>query len=320
MSKSMKTLALAAFVALAAAGTLFAQFTPKKIWLLTVVVNAPNAIIYVDNVQLPGNATRVTGGPHNVKVVADGYLAFNGPVVVTRDQTFTVNLQPAQPVGFPLTIRVNVPGAAVFVDGAQVQGVPVVTYGQHTIQVSANGYQDYSTVVNVAGPMALDVMMTPLGYLLTVNANVPNAQVTVNNMRKGAVPYSEYLPPAVYTVRVSARGFVDYVATVSLDRPLSINVPLQPAVLPSTLSFVIPDPFLDPDSRQSDVRIFIDGRLVNPHREMDRIPVAPGRHRIRIASGAFSVQMGDFDVQPGTSYVLELGMEVKVRASRAGRN
>ena len=59
---------------------------------------------------------------------------------------------------------------------------------------------------------------------------------------------------------------------------------------------------------------------MNPHREMDRIPVAPGRHRIRIASGAFSVQMGDFDVQPGISYVLELGMDVKVRASRAGGN
>ena len=252
MSRSLKTLALMAFVALVAAGTLFAQFTPKKIWLLTVAVNASNAVIYVDNVQLPGNATRVTGGPHNVKVVADGYLAFNGPVVVTRDQTFTVNLQPAQPVqpvGFPLTIRVNVRDAAVFVDGVQVQGVPVVPYGQHTVQVSANGYQDYSTVVNVAGPMALDVMMTPMGFLLTVSANVPNAQVTVNNMRKGAVPYSEYLPPAVYTVRVSARGFVDYVATVSLDRPLSINVPLQPALLPSTLSFVIPAPFLDPDSR-----------------------------------------------------------------------
>jgi hypothetical protein len=242
-------------------------------------------------------------------------------VVVRGDQTFTVTLQPA---GFPLTIRVNVPDAQVFVDGAEVQGVPIVSAGPHTIQVAAYGYQDYSTSVNVVGPLAINVMMIPAGFPLTVNANVPNALVLVNNMNKGAAPYSEYLPPGMYIVRVSARGFVDYVATVTLDRPIVINAPLVPALMPSTLSFVVPGQFMDPDMHPGDpqgsVRIFIDGRLANLHREMDRIPVLPGRHRIRVASGAFSVQLGDFDVQPGTSYVLELGMDVKVRAVRSPGN
>jgi len=317
MSRSMRMLAFAALVALVAAGTASAQFMPKKIWQLTIVTNAPNAVIYVDNVQLAGNVTNVTGGAHNVKVIADGYLAFNGPVFVRGDQTFTVTLQPA---GFPLTIRVNVPDAAIYVDGAPVQGVPSVSAGPHSIQVVAEGYQDYSVTVNVAGPSVVDVRMIPAGFLLTVNANVPNALVLVNNMNRGSVPYSEYLPPGMYTVRVSARGFVDYVATVNLDRPLAINAPLAPIVMPSTISFVVPGQYMDPDAHPGDpqggVRIFIDGRLVNPHREMDRIPVLPGRHRIRVASGVFSVQLGDFDVQPGVSYVLELGMDVKVRAVR----
>jgi hypothetical protein len=46
--------------------------------------------------------------------------------------------------------------------------------------------------------------------------------------------------------------------------------------------------------------------------------VEPGRHRIRIASGAFSVELGDMEISPGTSYVLELGMAVKVRAMKTG--
>jgi len=317
MSRSMKTFAFAVLVALVAAGTVFAQFMPKKIWQLTIVTNAPNAVIYVDNVQLAGNVTKVTGGPHNVKVVADGYLAFNGPVIVRGDQTFTVTLQPS---GFPLTIRINVPHAAIYVDGALVQGMPVVSAGLHTIQAVADGYQDYSVSVNIAGPSVVDIRMIPAGFLLTVNANVPNALVLVNNMNRGNVPYSEYLPPGMYTVRVSARGFVDYVATVNLDRSVAINAPLTPVVMPSTISFVVPGQYLDPDAHPGDpqggVRIFIDGRLVNAHREMDRIPVLPGRHRIRVASGVFSVQLPDFDVQPGVSYVLELGMDVKVRAVR----
>ncbi len=353
MKRSLSILAFALFVVMAA-GTAYAQFTPKRIWTLTVIVNVPGAVVLVDNQQLPGNQARVTGGTHNVQVMADGFLPFNGPVMVRGDMAFPVNLQPAgqpnptaqplqlnpqaqpleqpnptaqplpaQPAGFPLSINVNVPNAMVFVDGVQVQGVPLVDAGQHSVQVSADGYQDYTSTVNVAGPLAVNVVLNPLGYQLTVNSNVANAVVVVNNVEKGPVPYSEILPPSTYTVRVSAQGFVDYVATVSLSRPIVINAPLKPAIPPSTLSFVIPPTFLDPDMQPNDpqamIRIFIDGRLVNPGRELERIPVLPGRHRIRIASGALNVQLADMEIRPGTSYVLELGMSVKVRALKAGR-
>jgi len=259
MKRSVSTLAFA-LMAFLAASAAHAQFMPKAIWTLTVVVNAPNAVIYVDNQQLPGNQMKVPGGLHNVKVMADGYLAFNGPVNVTRDTTFPVNLQPMQPVrpaAFPLSVYVNVPSAAVFIDGAQIPPSTVVmaAVGPHTVQVSAPGYQPYAATVNVNGPVTM-------------------------------------------------------------------NVPLAPAVIPSTITFVIPQPYHDPDLRpedpRSEVRIFIDGQLVNPHREMERIAVQPGRHRIRIASGAFSVELGDMEFRPGISYVLELGMSVKVRTVQEG--
>jgi PEGA domain len=263
MKRQLSTL-MVALIGFMAASAAYAQFMPKAIWTLTVVVNVPGAVIYVDNQQLPGNQMKVPGGLHNVKVMADGYLAFNGPVNVRGDTTFPVNLQaaappppppPMRPAGYPLSVFVNVPSAAVFIDGAQTQGTAIVSPGPHTVQVAAPGYQGYSTTVNVRGP-------------------------------------------------------------------LTLNVPLYPIVLPSTLSFVIPQPYHDPELRpedpRSEVRIFIDGRLVNPHREMERIPVQPGRHRIRVASGAFSVELGDMEIQPGTSYVLELGMDVKVRAMKTG--
>ncbi len=326
MKRPLSTLAFA-LVAFLAASAAHAQFMPKAIWTLTVVVNVPNAVIYVDNQQLPGNQMKVPGGLHNVKVMADGYLAFNGPVNVTGDTTFPVNLEPLRPVrprGFPLSVNVNVPSAAVFVDGAQVPAAAAVLVapGPHTVQVTAPGYQPYSANVNVTGPTTLNVPLALLGFALTVTSNVPGAVVAINNVPKGPAPYSEVLPPNTYTVRVSARGFVDYIATVSLDRPLVITAPLQPVVIPSTLSFVIPQPFHDPDMHpedpRSEVRIFIDGQLVNPRHEMERIAVQPGRHRIRIASGAFSVELGDIEFRPGTSYVLELGMDVKVRIMKSG--
>ena len=388
MKRNPASLILVACAFILAAGSLFGQgLSPKKIWYLTVTVNVPGAAIYVDNVPVQGNTTRVTGGPHNVSVQADGYFDFVGPVNVTGHMTFSVQLEPR---GFPLTIRVNAPDAALFVDGQDVTGtVPYVTGGPHNVQVSAPGYAGFSSMIKVAGAMTLDVALRPLGFPLTVNANVPTATVTVNNVGKGGVPYSENLPPGTYTLRVSANGFADYIASIALDKPITLNVQLQRQMgfaltvnanvatatvtvnnvakggvpyaerlppgsyrlrvsangfddydaaitldkpitlnvqlhrqfLPTTLSLVIPPAFLDRDARPGDpqgaVRIFVDTRLANPQQEIDFIQVVPGRHRIRVASGAFSVQLEDFDFQMGMSYIIELSMDLKVRGMRS---
>ena len=455
MKRNPASLVLVACASILVTVSLFGQgLSPKKIWNLTVTVNVPGAAIYVDNVPVQGNTAKVTGGPHNVRVQADGYFDFVGPVNVTGHMTFPVQLEPQ---GFPLTIRVNVPDAAIYVDGEDVTGtVPYVTGGPHNVQVSARGYTEYNSVIKVAGAMSLDVSLRPLGFPLTVNANVPTATVTVNNVGKGGVPYSENLPPGTYTLRVSANGFADYIANIALDKPITLNVQLQrqmgfpltvnanvptatvtvnnvpkggvpyaerlppgtyrlrvsangfadynatialnkpvslnvqlqplgfpltinanvstatvtvnnvvkggvpyvetlppgtyrlrvsangfddydaaitldkpitlnvqlhPQLLPPTLSLVIPPAFLDRDVRPGDpqgvVRIFVDNRLANPQWEMDFIQVFPGRHRIRVASGAFSVQLGDFDFQMGMSYVIELSMDLKVRGMRS---
>jgi hypothetical protein len=386
--RSPKAFVLLAVAFILSTASLYPQgFSPKKIWNLTIAVNVPGAQIWVDNVPLDGNTTTVTGGAHNVRVQAPGYDDFVGPVVVGGHMTFTVQMQAR---GFPLTIRVNTPNAAIYVDGADVTGtVPFVAGGNHSIQVSAPGYADYSAAIAVNGPMALDVSLkrvagipftvtsnapdavvsvngvmkggvpyseylprgrylvrvTANGYgdynatvildkpfaldaqlqrsglLLTVNGNVPNAAVELNGEVRGRVPYAERLPAGAYSLRVSAPGFADYSARVTLDRPITMNVQLQPQLAPPVLSISIPPAFLDPDAhpgdREEQVRVLVDNRMVNQKREMDHIVVAPGRHAVRVASGALSVQLGDFDFQPGMSYVIELSMDLKVRGVRA---
>ena len=323
MKSPLKTFTLAALAVVLVSASAFAQFSPKAIWNLTISVNAPNAVIWVDNQQIVGGVVKVAGGAHNVKVHADGYYDFNGPVVVRGHQTFNVTLRP---MGFPLTIRVNVPNATVILDGTDVTGtVPSVAPGSHSVQVSADGYRDYAAMVNVTGPMAVDVALQPAGFLLSINANVANATISLNNTVVGPAPYSAYLQPGPYAVRVSAQGYVDYVANVSLDRPINLNVQLQPVpvVQPSTLSIVIPPSFVDPDMRPGDpagqVKVFVDNRLANARRgELDRIVILPGHHQVRIASGAFSVLLGELVVQPSTNYTIELGMNVKVSAMKIG--
>ncbi len=305
-----------------AAGTAFGQGLLKKTYTLTVTVNVPSAQIFIDNKLINGNTATVVEARHNVRVRANGYYEFTQNVDVSGNMTLPVTLRP---LAFPLTIRVNVPAAAVYVDGDDVTGKPAaVPLGQHTIQVVATGYKEYNSVVDVSGPLVVDVALVPAGFLLTVNANVADATVIVNNFAKGAVPYSEYLPPGTYMVRVSADGYADYIASVALDKALTVSARLapqpKPEPTPATLTLVIPPAFADPDMRGNDpvgqIKVFVDNKLVNANRMLDGIPIAPGRHRIRVASGALSVNVGDVTLQPGTKYVIEINLDAQIRAVR----
>lgn len=300
-------------------GPLSLQIAMQPAWSLMINVNVPNAAIAIDNVPLSGNVAQVAGGAHTLTVHADGYADYTGSLNVNGNMTFAVRLNP---LGVALTIRVAAQNATVSIDGNNVSGTaPLVAMGSHTIRVTAPGYQDYNATVNVTAPMSLDVALQPAGFPLTVTTNVSNATISVNNVAKGNAPYAEILPPGTYTVRASADGYSDYVASVALNQATTVNVQLKPQM--SFITFVIPPIFKANDLRPNDpqglVKIYVDNALVNPNRELERIAVLPGRHRIRIASGAFSVQLGDMAIDPGMIYTIELSLNLQVQSTQASQ-
>ena len=217
---------------------------------LTIVVDAFGAEIWVDSVRIAGNVVKVQPGVHSIRVRAEGAYDYSENINVTADRTLVVRMKPRT---YPVTIRVNVPGASISVDGEPVAGsVASVSAGAHTLRVSAEGYEDSVTSISVSAAMVVDVALERIGFLLSVNANVKTARVTINGVSRGTVPFSEYLPPGAYTVKVSARGFGDYVASIMLDGPVSINAALQqgPQAGGATalISFVVPSEFLIPMS------------------------------------------------------------------------
>jgi hypothetical protein len=225
MRKTAWRMGLLSVVLLVVAGVAFGQnLLPKKIWDLTIRVNAPNASIWVDNVLLQGNVVKVAGGGHNVKVSAPGFSDFNGPVTVSANMTFSVQLKSQL---YALTIQPNVTGARVFVDSAEVTGtVPSVGGGSHTVQVTATGYKDYSATVNVTSAMTLAVTLEPSGYPLSVNPNVMGARVVVDRVDvTGTVPY---VPAGSHSVQVSAAGYKDYSVVVNVNTALTRTVTLEP--------------------------------------------------------------------------------------------
>jgi len=216
-----------------------------------------------------------------------------------------------------LQVTVNVPTAVVSVDGVPAQGLTAyVAPGPHNLNVHADGYLDWNGMLTVTRNMTFAVRLNPAGFPVTIRVATPGASVFVDGTEvTGTVPT---VMPGSHQVRVTAPGFMDYNATVNVTGPFSMDVVLQSAN--AVISFVIPPGFQDPEIRPGDprgqVRIFIDNRLANPNFQMQNISVAPGRHVIRVSSGAFSAQLGELVVQPGRSYVVELTMGLSVHAAQ----
>lgn len=153
-------------------------------------------------------------------------LMLPGTVFAQRTAT-----QQAAPSTFQLTINVNPSFAEIYVDGGQIKGnVATLGAGTHTVMTRAKGYLDYTTSVNLTGPMTLPITMQPATFQLSVNAaNVKGAQVLLNGGAAGSTPFNTQLVPGSYTVTVQAPGYLAYSESFTLSGPKSVNVTLQPA-------------------------------------------------------------------------------------------
>ncbi|HOV64558.1 MAG TPA: PEGA domain-containing protein, partial [Spirochaetia bacterium] len=103
--------------------------------------------------------------------------------------------------------------------------------GQYQLKVSMQGYKDFVTTIQMtSNPMNLNVNLEPAVslYTLSVTANVAGAQVYINNVASGNAPLSRQLAPGSYSIRVSAPGFEDYIATVVVNGNTSHAAMLQP--------------------------------------------------------------------------------------------
>ena len=280
---------------------------------VTINVGVPGALIFVDGAQISGNVVMLLPGNHSVRVTASGYLDYVTTVNVTGPIVLNAQLKSA---GYQVTINTNVVDPDIYVDGARIAGNSVVLQaGTHSLRVTAHGYEDYNTTLRVTGPMQVNAQLTIAGFLLTVTSDVRGAAVSINNVAKGTVPYSEYLPPGTYMIAVAAPGYMSYVTSVALNGPMTVNAQLVSSA-PATVSFVFPREFLDKNNRDphGQIKILVDGKTVSVRGDTKSIKVQPGQHTIEVTSGGLTVQTADFDFSPGASYTVELYMELQMKA------
>ena len=193
---------------------------------LVVNPNVAGAVLYVDGVQVKGLTIVVRRGNHTVRLVAPGFGEYTSTVNVTGAMTLAPQLVAQNAT---LTVNANVAGAYVFVDGAQIKGnAVVVTLGNHAVRVTAPGFQDYNSTVNVTGPMTIQAQLAALSSVLSVSCNVNGAILFVDGAQiKG---FDVTVLQGNHTIRVTAPGYTDYQTTVTVAGPMTLNAQLTPTL------------------------------------------------------------------------------------------
>lgn len=145
------------------------------------------------------------------------------------------------PKGYPLTVNTNVPGASLAVDGNGFGGnSTTVAPGNHTLTVSAPGYQTLSMPFNQpASANVLNITLVGNSFPLTVNTNPAGASLAVDG-----VPFagnSTSVAPGTHTLTVNAPGY--QTLTLPFNQPSSsniLNITLIASTFPLTVNTNVP--------------------------------------------------------------------------------
>lgn len=134
------------------------------------------------------------------------------------------------PTTFNLTINVSPANAnaQIFVDNVEIKGnVATVQGGNRAIRVTANGYIDFTTTVNVTGNTTVPVALQARTANLTINVSPANigAQIFVDNVEiKGNVATVQLGNRAI---KVTAPGYIDFTQTINVTANTTVPVTLQ---------------------------------------------------------------------------------------------
>jgi len=270
-----------------------------KAYPLTVNINPPNAAVAIDGLQLAGNTTMIAAGSHTLSVSAPGYQFVTMPFTQPNSPN-TLNVTLISNT-FPLTVRTNVPEAALAIDGTPFAGNSTsVSAGAHTLSVSAPGYQFLNIpFIQPSSANTLNVTLISNTYPLTVNTNVPNATVAVDGTAFAG--NSTSVAAGAHTLSVSAPGY--QFLNIPFTQPSSPNT-LNVTLIASTGTLQVN---LDGLPRSaSQYKVFVNGGEV---RGPQSLP--PGSYSVRVTSGSWSVET---TVAVATGQVLTLSPSIQWEA------
>jgi hypothetical protein len=291
---------------------------------LTIVYNAPDALVFVDGAQLLGPKTlnsdgtaqqsvAVAPGDRIVRIQAPYYAPFEQRVGVSRTMIFRATLQPQF---FDLTVLSSVEGAAVTVDGRPYRPPLKLPAGEYVVRVTAPGYESFEQKVNLYQAQTVSAMLRAVLFDLYIQCDVPSAVFSIGEtVLSGA---SDKVPGGRYRIRASAPGYEDVIQEVNITGNTIVPIKMRRA---GSMAILAPsEAFINKNAKGNHLglmELWVDNVQMKMNR--DRFEIPAGVHRVRFISGGLWTEI-EVDFQPGVTYVLEPQLVLKATPFLPGKS
>lgn len=197
----------------------------------------------------------------------------------------------------------------VLVERESGQTIQILS-GEHTITVSADGYQsqDVTLKVQAGVPQTLPpVTLAPAAGVLTLASEPTGANVTVNGEFRGRTPLALELPPErSHQVTVTRPGYFPVTTTATMDRGSTDRrvVKLRPRL--GEVAFSI---------SPADATLLIDGEAVGLGSQTLQLTAI--EHRVEVRREGYAPYRGKLRPREGLAQVLDVALITEAEARRA---
>jgi hypothetical protein len=231
-----------------------------------------------------------------------------------------------------LDLRCDQTGARVYI-GDKLVGYTspnfstLILPGSYTIRVAKEGFPDFQTSV-IVGQSPVTIIATlgwsrppaplppmpqppsPRSFPIYIDAsNAARASLYRDSTLIGSLPYRGDWRPGVYSLRITAPGYGDYVDRIVLNAPLTMRINLPALYVDYEIK--LPQFFATRDGRPfefKDMDIYLDGQyLASPFGK-----TSAGTHRLIVFLRDLRFE-ADFELSAGKYAVIEPFLGIRIR-------
>lgn len=253
---------------------------------LSLLTNPSGADIYIDNRYLGRSPLNVTleEGSKNLRIEKSGYETYTETFMLNRSISRSISLTP-QVVNYRLSINSSPSNARVYINGNYEGRTPLTTTlreGQYNVQLTSDGYEDFTTTVNLDRDRQINATLYGRKARLSVETEPSNASVFIDNSYVGRSPVSVDLEGGRHTVRVEKSGYLTESRDVNLSSGTSstLRIPMQEEK---------PIARINISSDPSNARIFINGKDYG--RSGKTVELEPGYYEIVLILDGYRVSL-----------------------------
>ncbi len=194
---------------------------------LVITVVPKDALVTLDGELIipdqEGNVTRrVRIGTHECEVDAPMYYSEKQNIIVTIDQRKEVSIRLKPKFGYLYIESLPESGATVLIDGRQAGTTPMLSdkleKGEYRVLVVKDMFRQISQLVTVNENDTLQVVLTmPAGFATPTFTTHPDAEIWINEERKGKGSWTGRLLGGTYLVEARREGYRAAIKSINLE-------------------------------------------------------------------------------------------------------